>query len=305
MTARSDRAVVRFAPSPNGELHLGHALSALVGWTWAQKLGGRFLLRIEDIDVARCRQAHVQGIFDDLRWLGLTWPEPVLRQSEHFPRYATAAQGLMEARLLYPCFATRAEIAEAARERPGLVDPDGAPLYPGLHRSLAVADVAERVGRGEPFALRLDMERALARARDLLAGEPLTYTAIDGQGRAACMMARPERWGDAVIVRKDVPASYHLAVVLDDAMQGVTHVTRGKDLEAATDLHRLLQVLLGLPAPLYHHHALITDEDGRKLSKSARDTSIGSARGQGATPGAIRQRLAPYLAEYSALNGFH
>lgn len=291
MTTTARHPVLRFAPSPNGALHLGHALSALVGWTWAQRLGGRFLLRIEDIDIGRCREEHVSGIFEDLRWLGLAWEEPVLRQSEQFPRYRAAAAQLRAEGLLYPCFATRAEIAEAQRAHPGRTDPDGAPIYPGLHRHIPQAEVIERAGRGEAFALRVDMAKALARADARLGGAPLTYTALDAQGRAATVTARPERWGDAVIVRKDVPASYHLAVVLDDAMQGVTQVTRGQDLEAATDLHRLLQVLLGLPAPLYHHHALITDENGRKLSKSAGDTSLTSLRCAGATADEIWARL--------------
>ena len=296
MTGDAGRPVLRFAPSPNGELHLGHALSALTGWMWAQRLGGRFLLRIEDIDTGRCREEFVRGIFDDLAWLGLSWEEPVLRQSEHFDRYRAAARRLEDEGLLYPCFATRAEIAAAARAQPGLTDPDGAPLYPGLHKGLDRGEIDERKARGEPFALRIDMEKAIARARGMSGGQDLDYTALDAAGPPARMVAEPQRWGDAVIVRKDVPTSYHLAVVVDDALQGVTHVTRGKDLEAATGLHRLLQVLLGLPAPLYHHHALITDEDGRKLSKSARDTALASLRRSGATAEEIRQRLARFLA---------
>lgn len=278
----------RFAPSPNGELHLGHALSALVGFDAAQRSGGRFLLRIEDIDVGRCREDFVRAIFDDLAWLGLDWEEPVLRQSQHFATYASAARALLDCGLLYPCFATRAEIEAAASKRPAAVDPDGAPLYPGLHKHLSSGEVDDRKGHGEPFSLRLDMDRALSVCRDRLGGAPLTFIEQDRRGTAQTVAARPERWGDAVIVRKDVPASYHLAVVIDDARQGVTHVTRGEDLFAATDLHRLLQALLGLPEPVYHHHRLLKDAEGRKLSKSERDTSLRQLRAAGVAPREIR-----------------
>ena len=280
--------VFRFAPSPNGELHLGHAYSALVGFAMARRAGGRFLVRIEDIDIGRCREEFVAQMFADLAWLGIGWEEPVLRQSEHFETYRAAARRLEEMRLLYPCFATRAEIAEAAQARPQGLDPDGAPLYPGIHKRLSSSEIEERRGRGDPFALRIDMDRALETARRLLAGRALTFTELDPEGRPTTIEARPERWGDAVIVRKDVPASYHLAVTVDDARQGVTHVTRGRDLLAATDLHRLLQVLLGLEEPVYHHHRLITDGEGRKLAKSVRDTSLRSLRSDGVTPGQVR-----------------
>jgi glutamyl-Q tRNA(Asp) synthetase len=281
--------VFRFAPSPNGELHLGHALSALVGFTRAQALGGRFLLRIEDIDVGRSRPEFIAGIFEDLRWLGLTWPEPVLRQSQRFAAYRAASARLQAMGLLYPCFATRAEIAEAARDDER--DPDGAPLYSGLFRHRRAADIAARKRRGERFALRLDMGRALAAAHAKLGGVPLTFMELDATGAARSIPAHPERWGDAVLVRKDVPTSYHLAVVVDDAWQGVTHVTRGRDLFAATDLHRLLQLLLDLPEPLYDHHRLITDAEGRKLAKSAAATSLCQLRRQGLTPADVRRLI--------------
>jgi len=281
-------SVFRFAPSPNGPLHLGHALSALTGFDMAHRAGGRFLLRIEDIDVARCREEHVADIVEDLSWLGITWEEPVLRQSQHFAVYVQAAAWLESQGLLYPCFASRSEIEAAA---PGSVDPDGAPLYPGLHKGLARETVEARMQNGERFALRLDMERALAKAREHLSGAPLTFTELDETGRAEVVEAHPERWGDAVILRKDVPASYHLAVVVDDARQGVTHVTRGRDLFAATDLHRLLQVLLGLPEPVYHHHRLLTDAEGRKLAKSAGDTGLGTLRAAGASTADVRRML--------------
>jgi glutamyl-Q tRNA(Asp) synthetase len=283
--------VFRFAPSPNGELHLGHALSALMTFDMARRASGRFLLRIEDIDTARCREEYVRGIFDDLAWLGLSWEEPVLRQSQHFDTYRRAAAELADRGLLYPCFATRGEIAAATGVKPAALDPDGAPLYPGLHKRLTPAQVDARTRRGEVPALRIDMERAVAAARTILDGRPLTFTELDAEGRPKTIEAAPERWGHAVILRKDTPASYHLAVTMDDARQGVTHVTRGRDLFAATGLHRLLQVLLGLPEPDYHHHRLITDRDGRKLAKSARDTSLRSLRGEGLTPADIRTRI--------------
>jgi glutamyl-Q tRNA(Asp) synthetase len=281
--------VLRFAPSPNGPLHLGHALSALVGFELARRLGGRFLVRIEDIDVVRCREELIAGIFEDLAWLGITWEEPVLRQSQHFAVYAQAAQWLEVQGLLYPCFASRSEILDAAKG--GAVDPEGAPLYPGLHKRLSKAEIEERIGNGERFALRLDMERALAAAIRRLNGRPLTFTELDEEGNPTLIEARPERWGDAIILRKEVPASYHLAVVVDDARQGVTHVTRGRDLFAATDIHRLLQVLLGLPEPLYHHHRLLTDAEGRKLSKSEGDTALAGSRAAGVPGETIRTRV--------------
>jgi glutamyl-Q tRNA(Asp) synthetase len=270
-------------------MHLGHALSALIGHERAQMLGGRFLVRIEDIDTGRSRPQFVAGIFADLAWLGIAWEEPVVFQSQRMPAYGAAARRLEEMGLLYPCFATRAEIEAAAAGRPA--DPDGAPLYPGLFRGCDAREVARRKAAGEPFALRVDMTAAVAAAASKSGGAPMTFMELDEDGRPQETAARPERWGDAVIVRKDVPASYHLAVVVDDAWQGVTHVTRGRDLYAATDLHRLLQVLLGLPAPVYQHHRLVTDAHGRKLAKSARDTSLRSLRESGATPADIRRMV--------------
>lgn len=281
--------IFRFAPSPNGPLHLGHALSALVGFDMARRMDGRFLVRIEDIDVERTREQHVAAIFEDLAWLGITWEEPVLRQSQHFDVYAQAAQWLEAQGLLYPCFATRTEIAEAAAG--GALDPDGALIYPGLHKSLSKDEIEARIGKGEPYALRIDMERALQAVAARLEGRPLTFTELDETGAPSIVEAHPERWGDTVILRKDVPASYHLAVVVDDARQGVTHVTRGRDLYHATDMHRLLQVLLGLPEPLYHHHRLLTDAGGRKLAKSAGDSGLASLRAAGVSPQEVRSRV--------------
>lgn len=288
MTARP---VLRFAPSPNGELHLGHALSALTGFDMAERLGGRFLLRIEDIDITRCREEHVTQIYEDLTWLGITWEEPVLRQSQHFTTYSRASDWLLKLGLLYPCFATRSEIAEASEVFPQALDPDGAPLYPGLHKRLPNEEVANRLARNEPFALRLHMDRALDALEGITGERRVAFTEIDAGGTPERIDMDPADWGDAVIVRKDIPTSYHLAVTVDDARQNVTHVTRGRDLYAATGLHRLLQTLLGVPEPIYHHHPLLTDTDGRKLSKSAGDTSLRALREQGGDAAQIRARL--------------
>ena len=277
----TSRPVFRFAPSPNGELHLGHVLSAWVGHEMARRTGGRFLLRIEDIDQQRSRAHYETQIRDDLQWLGLEWEEPVWRQSDRFAVYAQAARQLRDQVLLYPCWATRRELDEAAAAKNSGTDPDGVPLYPGLDKGLSPQDLARRLASGEPYALRLDMERARAEVARRLAGADLTFVELDAALGQHVTLAAPERWGDAVIVRKDTPASYHLAVVIDDAAQGVTHVTRGQDLYAATDLHRMLQVLLDLPAPLYHHHPLLLDGEGRKLAKSNRSTSVRALRESG------------------------
>lgn len=277
--------MLRFAPSPNGELHLGHALSALYGFELARRLGGRFLVRIEDIDVARSRPEHVAGIFRDLTWLGIVWEESVLHQSAHFADYAAAAERLAAMGLTYPCFATRAEIAAASAGGP--LDPEGAPVYPGLHRGLGEDVIAARMAAGVPHVVRLDMAAAVRRACEMTPGEPLAFTELSG-GRRQRVTCDPGRWGDVVLQRKDTPTSYHLSVVVDDARQGITIVTRGRDLFAATDVHRLLQVLLGLAEPRYAHHGLITDADGRKLSKSARDTSLRQLRAEGTTAAEVR-----------------
>jgi glutamyl-Q tRNA(Asp) synthetase len=281
--------VTRFAPSPNGALHLGHAYSALLAHDIAATLGARFLLRIEDIDQARCHRGFEAGIFDDLTWLGLTWETPVRRQSECFPAYRAAAARLEAMGVLYPCFATRAQVAKAAPPD-SRHDPDGAPVYPGIWRSASPEDVARRKADGEPFALRLDMSRALEIARQKTKAQ-LSFRSFDLRAGERIQLAEPQIWGDVVIVRKDVPASYHLAVVVDDAAQGVTHIVRGADLLAATDLHRLLQVLLDLPEPVYQHHRLIVDASGRKLSKSHRDKALATFRAEGASPTDIRAIL--------------
>jgi glutamyl-Q tRNA(Asp) synthetase len=282
-----DAPVLRFAPSPTGLLHLGHALSAFVNQDMARHLGGRLLIRIEDTDTTRCRPEYTAAILEDLAWLGIGSEGPVLRQSAHLDAYRSAASRLAAMGLLYPCFATRQEILAAAV--PGRIDPDGAPVYPGLHRGMPSHQVQSRMAAGEPFALRLDMARAIAQARDMAGEAAFSYIELGDDLAARRVTADPARWGDVVIQRKETSASYHLAVVVDDARQGVTHVVRGADLRAATDIHRLLQVLLGLPAPRYHHHRLLGDAGGRKLSKRDGDTGLAALRGRGLTPRDIRR----------------
>jgi glutamyl-Q tRNA(Asp) synthetase len=279
--------VFRFAPSPNGYLHLGHALAALTDFEMARALSGRFLLRIEDIDATRCRPEFEQAIYDDLAWLGIAWEEPVRRQSEHLASYRDALEKLAD--LVYPSFESRAEIARLVTERDAKGhwprDPDGAPLYPGNAKRISAAERGARMA-DEPYALRLDMNAAVARTGTV------TWVEIDAASQEhETVMAHPEVWGDVVLARKEVPTSYHLSVVVDDALQGVTHVVRGQDLQPATSVHRLLQALLGLHAPAYHHHRLILDEDGRKLSKSTRATALRELRSQGLSPADIRRRV--------------
>lgn len=295
----SPRPRLRFAPSPTGQLHLGGAASALLNHNLARLWGGRFLIRIEDTDLGRCRQGFVDGILEDLAWLGLVSDEPVIRQSHHFDRYVSALEVLRAKGLVYPCFATRAEIAAAVSGKPGHPrDPDGAPVYPGLHKNLPAAEVAARRKAGETMAWRLDMAKALELVPGLIEATALTYRRLQPDGGLIDTRCAPERWGDFVVARKDTPTSYHLAVVVDDAFQGITHVVRGQDLEASTDVHRLLQTLLGLPQPVYLHHALILDADGRKLSKSARDTALGDLRAAGWRPQDVRRRVAGVLAPW-------
>ncbi|MBS0237067.1 MAG: tRNA glutamyl-Q(34) synthetase GluQRS [Proteobacteria bacterium] len=280
-------SVTRFAPSPNGLLHVGHALSAIIAHDVARKNGGRFLLRIEDIDIARRRPEYVSAIFEDLNWLGLSWEEPVLVQSEHFSEYLAAADRLIQMGLLYPCFASRSEIAAAAD--PEKTDPDGTPIYPGLWRGASAENVGQRMAAGESPALRLNMDGALQALKAKRGDKPLTFVEVAEDGSSETRTAEPHRWGDAIIVRKEVPASYHLSVVVDDARQGVTHVTRGQDLLPATDLQRLLQELLDLPEPVYSHHRLIKWSNGLKLSKSNQDMGLRALRAEGATADDIRR----------------
>lgn len=291
----SARPVFRFAPSPNGLLHLGHARSALLNDAMARRAGGRLLLRIEDIDATRCLPAFEAAIHQDLAWLGLHWERPVRRQSEHMADYAAALERLAAMGLVYASFESRGDIRRAVADIADWPrDPDGAPLFPFPRAAMGEAERAVRMAAGEPHALRLDMPRAVA-----LAG-PLAWNEIawdeaggdsagEGGGAPGTVAADPLAWGDVILARRDVPTSYHLAVVVDDALQGVTHVVRGADLKAATSVHRLLQALLGLPAPLYTHHALLTDTEGRKLSKSLGSQSLRELRESDVTPEEVRR----------------
>ncbi len=262
--------ITRFAPSPTGYLHLGHAFSAFIAWRRARDAGGRFLLRLEDIDPTRCRPDYAVAIMQDLSWLGFDWDGPVRIQSEHLADYQAVLDGLAEQRLVYPCFCTRADIArEVAASASAPHAPDGAPLYPGTCRRLSATERGDRIAAGERFALRLNMASACRPG--------LSYHE-EHDGRVAC---RPERFGDVVLARKDAPASYHLCVAHDDALQGVTLVTRGADLKPATDLHRLLQTLMGWPEPAYAHHRLLVDISGRRLAKRDKAATLRSLRAEG------------------------
>lgn len=282
--------VFRFAPSPNGYLHLGHALSALTDFEMARSKGGRFLLRMEDIDQARCRPEYEAAIYEDLAWLDIHWEEPVRRQSEHLDDYRAAIATLSEMGLIYPSFESRAEIATliAEREEQGAWprDPDGAPLYPGTSKHLSIAERARRM-QHEPYSLRLDTTAAVARVGALTWND----SGSGPSGETGVVTADPELWGDVVLARRDTPTSYHLSVMVDDAAQGVTHVVRGQDLFWATGVHRLLQTLLGLPEPAYHHHRLLLDTEGRKLSKSTQATGLRELRAAGHTPADIRRLI--------------
>lgn len=290
------KPVFRFAPSPNGHLHLGHALSALLNTRAAVALSGRFLVRVEDIDQTRCTPELERDMFEDLAWLNVPVTEPVLRQSQSFAFYRAALERLQDMGLVYPAYLTRAEIkahvaAREARGRPWPRDPDGAPLYPGDRAVLSEAECRARTASDAPFALRLDMAAALSRV-----AQPLSWQEAGSEGEAlfapaTVVAADPAAWGDVVLARKETPTSYHLSVVVDDARQGITDVLRGKDLYHATSVHRLLQELLGLPAPVYRHHRLILGEDGRKLSKSSQDTSLRSLRAAGLTHAELRKLI--------------
>lgn len=278
--------VTRFAPSPTGYLHLGHAFAALTACEAARQAGGRFLLRIEDIDIARSRKEYEEAIFEDLRWLGLEWEMPVLRQSERADAYRAALNRLDEKGLLYPCFCTRKEIAEEiVRSAEAPHGPDG-PVYPGTCRKLAAAERKSRMIR-EPYALRLDAAKAAARAGVLSFEEK----GAGPNGERGTIVAEPMLFGDIVLARKGMPGAYHLAVVVDDAYQGVTLVTRGHDLFQATHVQRLLQALLGLPVPAYAHHRLILDAQGRKFSKRDNAVTLRELRKRGAAADEIRARL--------------
>lgn len=303
------KPVFRFAPSPNGLLHLGHALSAFINQDMAQATAGRLLLRIEDIDLSRCTPALEAAILHDLDWLGIAYEQPVRRQSEHFEDYRKALDGLIARGLVYPSFMTRGEVKnhvaafEAAEGRPWPRDPDGSPHYPPADKDLPAEERQKRLVSGMKHAWRLDMATAVA-----CLDAPLCWEET-GDGDRGTMLADPAAWGDVVLSRSDAPSSYHLSVTLDDALQGVTHVVRGLDLFHATSVHRLLQQLLGLPAPVYHHHRLISGPDGRKLSKSFGDTGLAALREAGASPADIRRlvglghrRFFPFLGKKPARN---
>ena len=290
---RSRQPVFRFAPSPNGLLHLGHAYSALINLRLARQSGGKMLLRIEDIDRERCTPALEDRMLADLEWIGFEWDDTPLRQSARFDAYRTSLDDLLDRGLLYPATLSRSQIRhmvarfnEQGKIWP--VDPDGVAHYPGTERELAVADRIDLARTTPDCILRLDMAQAMDAASDLPGWQE------DGSGpdgETGLIPARPGRWGDVVLGRKSIPASYHLSCVVDDAFQHITHIVRGRDLFHATALHRLLQVLLDLPAPLYHHHDLILGADGAKLSKSRADTALAHLRDAGAQPADIRRMI--------------
>lgn len=276
--------VFRFAPSPNGHLHLGHAFSALLNRKMAQDMNGRLLLRMEDIDRERCTPDLERSMLDDLAWIGFAWEQPVRRQSEHFALYQEALDRLIRMELVYPAFLSRKEI-RLEIEKAGIDDwprdPDGALLYPQAERELTRRERDRRLGTGQPYTWRLNMDRALETA-----GTPLAWFEFCHE---KLVHAHPRDWGDVIIARRDMPTSYHLSVVIDDAVQGITHVVRGQDLFQATGVHRLLQQLFGIEPPAYHHHKLILDQDGKKMSKSRKGTSLRSLLFQGVTPQQVRE----------------
>ncbi|MCC5995931.1 MAG: tRNA glutamyl-Q(34) synthetase GluQRS [Oceanicaulis sp.] len=285
------RFITRFAPSPTGRLHLGHAFSALTAFDAAREAGGVCLLRIEDIDQTRCTPAFEAAIFEDLAWLGLNWPQPVRRQSDHMDDYARALERLACEGLVYRCFKTRKEIAEEigrAPHHPG-EGPEGV-VYPGPQAPLSEAEEAERLARGEPYAWRLSLNAS----RDALGARYDALSFIEEgegpDGEHGVVTARPDLLGDVILARKDVGTSYHMACVHDDALQGVTHVIRGQDLFFATHVHRLLQALLDLPVPVWRHHRLLTDAAGKRFAKRDRSETLEALRAAGLSPADIRQR---------------
>lgn len=282
--------ITRFAPSPTGRLHLGHAFSALTAFEAARAADGRMRLRIEDIDAARSKPEFEAGIYEDLTWLGIDWPEPVRRQSDHLADYARALDLLIDQGLVYRCFKTRKEVLDEIARAPHLA-PDGpeGPQYVGA--PLKAPEEAARLAAGEPFAWRLSVARATARLGAASGGLAFDVEDVAPPHARRRVRARPEIFGDVVVARKDAGTSYHLAAVHDDALQGVTHVVRGEDLAAAAHLHVLVQALLGLPTPIYRHHRLITDESGKRLAKRDQSATLQSLRESGATPTDLRRRL--------------
>lgn len=277
----SDVIVTRFAPSPTGYLHIGHAYSALVAWHAARGAGGRFILRIEDIDSGRCKPEFEQAIYEDLAWLGIEWETPVRRQSEYMADYADALARLEARGLTYPCFCTRADIKAELGLIGGAPHGPTGPVYPGTCRALSDHDRADRLAAGKEHAIRLRMADAVS-----LTGA-ISWHDVD----RGTVTGDPMRHGDVVLARKDIPTSYHLAVTIDDALQGITRVTRGEDLVAFTDIHRLLQDLLGLSVPHYHHHKLLTDANGRRYAKRDRSLTIRALRAAGVTAEEVTNRV--------------
>lgn len=277
--------VTRFAPSPSGRLHLGHAFSALQAWEFAQKNDGEFILRIEDIDFNRCKPEFESLLKEDLEWLGLKWQEPTRRQSDFMADFHEAADRLKEMGLLYPCFCTRKEIL-AEIERAGAA-PHGSegPVYPGTCRKLNSEERSQRIEAGKDHAWRLDLNAALEKV-----GKPIVWNDRD-KGEIEVKESDWEQLGDVVLVRKDIGTSYHVAVVIDDALQGVTHIIRGKDLYESTHIHALLHELLELPKPIYHHHGLIVDESGKRLAKRDESETLAALREKGEKPEEIIDRL--------------
>lgn len=293
MTPIDKAHITRFAPSPNGKLHLGHAYSALM----AQKLSGsgRFILRIEDIDLGRRRQHFIDAIYEDLAWLGLSWPIPVMVQSDRFYIYQTALNKLRDMEVIYPCWASRADIRDYINSQPGgreawPVDPDGAAIYPGLYKDISPTKRDAMMWEGGNYAWRLDSEKAAGLARHK--NGALKYFEASQQKSHE---VTPSLYGDLVLARKDIPTSYHLSVVVDDAAQDISMVTRGMDLQGATHIHRILQILLEYPEPDYYHHDLVREADGRRLSKRAGDIGIDYYRSQGYSPEKLIDELLPSL----------
>jgi len=284
------RPMLRFAPSPNGFLHVGHAYSVLLNERLARQLGGGLLLRIEDIDVTRCRPEFEDALLDDLAWLGVRFDGVPLRQSERFGVYDAYIGRLTSAGLTYRCFCSRSDIAAATRASGETRrDPDGASLYPGTCRCGEQGPAPDLAGR--PFSLRLDMAKAVQQATAITGDAPLTMPSLDAALHAETIAVDPLAWGDVIVARKETPTSYHVSVTVDDALQGVTHVVRGRDLEAATAIHRLLQTLWGFPAPAYLHHDLIRDASGEKLAKSLGSKPLRQLRAEGVTPQELRASL--------------
>ncbi|TNE57885.1 MAG: tRNA glutamyl-Q(34) synthetase GluQRS [Alphaproteobacteria bacterium] len=291
-TQTASGTVTRFAPSPTGFLHLGHAYAAWVAFEFATDNHARFLLRIEDTDQTRCQPEFERAILEDLRWLGLTWQEPVRRQSEHLPLYAEYIQKLSGRGLTYPCFCSRKEILETSHQQNLPIGPDG-PLYPGTCRMLSEKDTARRLASGDAHVLRLDLEKALQEvSSDLCFDEQ----GSDNDLPKGSTLVDPTNAGDIVLARKGSTTSYHASVVIDDHLQGITDVVRGRDLYSATHIHRVLQELWGFAAPRYHHHAVLVDENGRKFSKRDRDHSLQAMKKAGKTPADLKEMIEENLA---------